>query len=83
MPAIKYLQVKPKPKVNYLRGVFASYRAANGLTSESVAEKLGCSAQNVRAQWAKPAKEWKIGALMDYCDVMGIPYSEALEAAVK
>lgn len=82
MPKVKYLP-SAKPKPNYLRALFAAYRKANGLTSEDVAEKIGCTSQNVRCAWAKPPKTWKIGQLMEYCDAMGIPIMDALEAAVK
>lgn len=84
MPKVKYI-TKPEPSVpvNYLRALFAAYRKANGLNSEIVAERLHCAPETVRWQWAKPPKTWKIGQLMEYCDAMGIPIMEALEAAVK
>ena len=84
MPKISYLpSARPKPEVNYLRALFGAYRKANGLTSEDVAAKLGVSPQTVRWQWAKPPKTWRIDQLMKYCDAMGIPIMEALEAAIK
>jgi hypothetical protein len=31
----------------------------------------------------KPGREWQIGMLLKYCDVLGIPYEEALKAAAR
>ena len=81
MPQVKW--IKPEKPVNHLRALFSAYRSANGLTSENVAAKLGCTPENVRSQWCKPTKSWKIGDLLRYCDAMGIPVAEALEAAAK
>ena len=77
MPKVKYITGKKPVKVNYLAGVFAAYRAAYKLTSEDVAARVGCTAQNVRCQWSKPADQWSIGQLKTYCEAMGIPISEA------
>lgn len=87
MPKVTWLKTKetakPKPKVNYLSALFTAYRKEKKISSVDMAEKLGCTAQNVRVQMSKPGTEWNIGKLLAYCDVLGIPYLEALEAAAK
>ena len=87
MPRVTWLNVKakeaPKVKVNYLAALFTAYRKERKITSVDMAEKLGCTAQNVRVQMSKPGTEWNIGKLLAYCDVLGIPYCDALEAAAK
>ena len=72
-----------KPKVNELAALFKAYRDARHMTSAQIAEKIGCTAQNARVQMNKPGKDWNIGQLLRYCDVLGIPYEEALAAAAK
>ena len=81
MPKVTWL--KPKPKVNELSVLFAAYRKARNMTSAQIAEEIGCTAQNARVQMNKPGREWNIGQLLRYCDVLGIPYDEALAAAAK
>ena len=73
----------PKPKPNYLAALFRAYRKERGMTSADMAEKLGCTPENCRIQQNKPPTDWNVGKLMRYCDVLGIPYSEAFEAASK
>lgn len=75
--------VEAKPSVNYLQGLFAAYRLANGLTSEEVGKRLGCSGEYVRYQWRKKPDDWNLGALRRMCAAMGIPFAEALDAARK
>ena len=83
MPKVSWLPQKPKPKVNELAALFRAYRKETGMTSEKIAAKLGCSPENVRYQMNKPAADWNIGKLLEYCDVLGIPYEDALAAAAK
>lgn len=78
MPKITWMN-----RPNYLEGLLKAYKRSRGLTSEQIAEKLNCSPATVRAQLANPAKSWKIGTLLRYCDVLGVPYEEAFEAAAK
>ena len=79
MPKVKWI----KPKVNELAALFRAYRTARNMTSTQIAEKIGCTPQNARVQMNKPGREWNIGQLLRYCDVLGIPYDEALQAAAK
>lgn len=79
MPKVKWI----KPKVNELAALFRAYRKARNMTSVQIADKIGCTPQNARVQMNKPGKDWNIGQLMRYCDVLGIPYEDALEAAAK
>ena len=79
MPKVKWI----KPKVNELAALFRAYRTARHMTSTQIAEKIGCTPQNARVQMNKPGREWNIGQLLRYCDVLGIPYDEALQAAAK
>lgn len=79
MPKVKWI----KPKVNELAALFRTYRTARRMTSTQIAEKIGCTPQNARVQMNKPGKDWNVGMLLRYCDVLGIPYDEALQAAAK
>lgn len=79
MPKVKWI----KPKVNELAALFRTYRAARHMTSTQIAEKIGCTPQNARVQMNKPGRDWNVGMLLRYCDVLGIPYDEALQAAAK
>ncbi len=79
MPKVTWI----KPKVNELAALFSTYRKARGMTSAQIAEEIGCTAQNARVQMNKPGSDWNIGQLLRYCDVLGIPYDEALAAAAK
>ena len=79
MPKVKWI----KPKVNELAALFRTYRTARHMTSTQTAEKIGCTPQNARVQMNKPGRDWNVGMLLRYCDVLGIPYDEALQAAAK
>lgn len=79
MPKVKWI----KPKVNELAALFATYRKARHMTSTQIAEQIGCTPQNARVQMNKPGRDWNVGMLLQYCDVLGIPYDEALQAAAK
>ena len=72
-----------KPKPNYLAALFRAYRKERNMTSKDIADALGCTAENVRTQQNKSGREWNVGKLMQYCDVLGIPYADAFEAATK
>ena len=82
MPRVKYIRA-PEPQVNHLAAVFRAYRKARGMTSAEIGQALGVSPENARYQMNKPGKLWTVGMLVKYCDVLGIPYQEALEAAAK
>jgi len=73
---------KAKP-VNHLAATLRGYKLASGLTSEEIAAKIGCSPENVRHQLCKPADQWQIGRLRQYCSIIGCPIEEALAAAAK
>lgn len=81
MPKLTWMN-RP-PKVNYLRACLIAYKEAAELTSEQIAAKLDCSPGQVRNELLKPAEEWKIGRLKQYCDVLHIPYEKALAEAAK
>jgi hypothetical protein len=80
VPKVKWIQ---PAKVNELAALFYKYRRARGMTSKDIADQIGCSDSNARVQMNKPGREWQIGQLLRYCDTLGIPYTEALEAAIK
>lgn len=82
MPKLTWMNKRP-PKINYLAALFREYRRATGMTSADMAEELDCSEENCRCQMNKPAEKWNVGQLMRYCDVLGIPYADAFDAAVK
>ena len=73
---------KTKP-VNHLAVTLRGYKQAAGLTSAQIAQRVGCSPENVRTQLNKPADQWRIGMLRQYCAVIGCPLEEALAAAAK
>jgi predicted transcriptional regulator len=79
MPKVTWI----KPKVNELAALFRAYRTARKMTSTQIAEKVGCTPQNARVQMNKPGRDWNKGQLLCYCDALGIPYAEAMEAAIK
>ena len=81
MPRLTWM--KKTPAVNYLAALLREYKRISGLTSEDIAKEMNCTAENVRAQIGKPAEMWSVGHLMRYCDIIGIPYQEAFEAATK
>ncbi len=83
MPKISWIKQHKRVEVNYLAAVFHAYRKATGLTSVQIGAALGVTPENARYQMNKPGKAWNVGKLMRYCDVLGIPYQEAFEAAVK
>lgn len=83
MPRLTWINKKSPPKVNYLAALFREYRRATGITSADMAEKLGCTPENARCQMNKAPAAWNIGQLIRYCDILGIPYTDAFEAAVK
>lgn len=82
MPKVKWLPAT-RPKINYLAALFRAYRKATWLTSREIGAAIGCSPENARHQMNKEGRLWQIGMLLQYCDVLGIPYSEALESATK
>ena len=79
MPKVKWI----RPKVNELAALFRAYKKARKISSAEIAYEIGCSPSNVRCQMNKPGTEWNIGQLVKYCDVLGIPYADAFEAAIK
>lgn len=79
MPKVTWI----KPKVNELAALFSAYRKARHMTSAQIADAIGCTPQNARVQMNKPGRDWNVGTLLRYCDVLGIPYDEALQAAAK
>lgn len=82
MPKLTWMNKSP-PKINYLAALFRQRRLETGITAAKVAEAVGCSEENVRVHMNKPPAQWNVGMLMDYCDVLQIPYADAFEAAVK
>lgn len=82
MPKVTWMNRSP-PKVNHLAALFRAYRKASGMTSTTIAAKLGCTADNARRNMNKPGRCWTVGDLCKYCDVLSIPYEEAFAAAAK
>ena len=79
MPRVRWA----KPKRNYLAELLRAYRKERKMTSDQLAKVLGVTPSTVRAQLNKPADKWQIGRLKEYCDVLGIPYDEAVMAAIQ
>ena len=82
MPKVNWIG-PPKKKVNKLAALFYAYRKARNMTSIDIGRAVGCSPENARHQMNKPGTAWNIGQLMKYCDALGIPYEEALRAAIE
>ena len=86
MPKLKWCyrnEPEPKAEINYLAALLRQRRIETGKSAAKVAEVIGCTEENVRCQMNKPGKQWQVGKLMEYCDVLGIPYAAAFEAATK
>lgn len=85
MPKVTWIGAKkPKPKpFNALAAVLRGYKLASGLTADQIGKRLGVTGDHVKHMIARPADQWNIGALKRFCDVIGCPYQEALEAAGK
>ena len=77
------MRKKRKIYVNYLHELFRAYMKHNGETSTTLSKKLFVAPESVRRRINLPAEKWTIGELKKYCDVMGIPYTEAFNAAMK
>ncbi len=80
MPKLTWMS---RPKVNHLAALLREYMKVTGTHSDRIGEKIHCSGSNVRAMLRRPARAWRVGELMDVCDVLGIPYQEAFDAATK
>jgi hypothetical protein len=84
MPTLTWIDKNPpKRKVNYLAALMRQYKLDRKMTSAQMAEALYCKPESVRRQFGKPADTWRVGTIIDYCDVLGIPYEEAFAAAAK
>ena len=53
------------------------------IRSDDVGKAFGCTGANVRTMLRRPAKKWKVGDIMTFCDAVGVPYEEAFDAATK
>ena len=82
MPKVTWIS-KPKKKINYLAAILREYKRVSGLTSAQIGEALNVTPEYVRQLLGKPADKWNIGKLKEFCDIIGCPYSEAFEAAIK
>lgn len=83
MPKVKRIAGGRERPYNALAALLRGYKLAAGMSADEIGKRLGVTADNVRHQIGKPADQWNIGQLKRYCDVLGIPYGEALDAAAK
>lgn len=72
-----------KPKVNYLSALIKAYKQERHLTADQIGKLVGCTGSNVRDQICKPAENWTIKQIKLYCDALGIPYEDAVLAAIQ
>lgn len=80
MPRISWT----KPKVNYLSAMLRAYQKERRMTADQIGRLVGgVKGEAVRKQIAKPADMWRIRDLKLYCDALGIPYEDAVLAAVQ
>lgn len=84
MPKVKWLgEKKKKPPYNHLAAVLRGYKLASGKSSADIGEELGVTGNRVQHMIAQSADAWNIGRLRRFCDAIGCPLREALEAAGK
>ena len=84
MPRTKIGDKYGKPKVpppNYLSELLKRYKKAQGLSDEDLAAKLGACRKTVNVRLNQKPEAWNIGELESYCEVLKIPFIDALTAA--
>lgn len=73
---------KPEiPEPMYLKELFTRYAKAYALTFSDIGKALGCSGANVSQILNRPTEKWTIEQLRSFCDVLHVPFSEAVAAA--
>lgn len=76
----KYCKPKVPPR-NELSELLKHYKNASGMTGDEMARKLGTSRPTVSHKLNQSADAWNIGDLRNYCDLLGVPFADALDAA--
>ena len=86
MPKTKLTEkyCKPKmPKRNYLAEEMRYYKKSAGLTDEEIADRMDVCQSAVTRNFNKPAMEWRLKDLQKYCEIIGMPFANALETLKK
>lgn len=73
---------KPEiPAPMYLKELFMRYAKAYRMNYSDIGKALGCSGPNVSQILNRPTEKWTIEQLQSFCDVLHVPFSEAVAAA--
>lgn len=70
-------------KRNHLAELLRAYKQERKITSVVLGKTLGISPEAVRKQLTKPVDRWTIGQIKRYCDILSVPYEEAVLAAIQ
>lgn len=81
MPKLTWMN--KAPPVNVLSALFRERMRMQRIRSDDVGKAFGCTGDNVRAMLRRPAKKWKVGDIMTFCDAIGVSYEEAFDAATR
>lgn len=69
------------PEPMYLKELFTRYAKAYAMTFTDIGKALGCSGANVSQILNRPTDKWTIEQLRSFCDVLHVPFSEAVAVA--
>lgn len=69
------------PEPMYLKELFTRYAKAYGMSCADIGAALGCSGPNVSQILNRPTEKWTIEQLRSFCDVLHVPFAEAVAAA--
>lgn len=72
-----------RPKVNHLSVLLKTAKREKHMTDEQIGKLVGSASATVNGHLNKPADKWTIGQIKLYCNALGIPYDEAVLAAVQ
>lgn len=56
-------------------------RRQQNITLDQIGDKFGATRQTVAKQLKRDGKQWRVGEILAYCDILDIPYQDALAVA--
>lgn len=81
MPRTKMTQAIYKPKPNLLAELLKIYKDESGLHDVQIAKRMGwANRQTANDKLNQPVRMWRVGELLEYCKIVGCPWSLATEA---
>lgn len=86
MPRTKLGDKYSKPKVpppNYLSELLKRHKKAIGVSSEEMARELCVCSKTVNNRLNQKPEEWSVGDIKRYCEILGIPFADAMDAATR